>query len=101
IETGPVAADLKAAAGGSAEAQARVSALSPAWNATLRTTCVATQLDGGHALNALPQTAGANVNCRILPSHPVDDVIASLKRAIADDQVTLTVSGAAPAPGPD
>jgi acetylornithine deacetylase/succinyl-diaminopimelate desuccinylase-like protein len=101
IETGPVSADLKAAAAGSPDAQARVSAASPAWNATLRTTCVATQLDGGHALNALPQTAGANVNCRILPSQALDDVVASLKRAIADDQVTLTVSGAAPAPGPD
>jgi len=49
IETGPVAADLARVAEGSQEAMQRVAAGSPTWNATLRTTCVATQLEGGHA----------------------------------------------------
>ena len=47
-----------------------VSAKDPSWNATLRTTCVATMLEGGHATNALPQRARANVNCRIFPGVP-------------------------------
>ena len=51
-------------------AMARVAAASTPWNATLRTTCVATQLEGGHAKNALPQLAAANVNCRVLPEDP-------------------------------
>ena len=64
----PVAAQMKAGAQGSAEALEQLAASATALNATLRTTCVvATMLDGGHALNALPQTAGATVNCRVLP----------------------------------
>ena len=66
IETGPVAADLAQVAKGSQAAMERVAAASPAWNSTLRTTCVATMLSGGHALNALPQLATASVNCRVL-----------------------------------
>ena len=48
-------------------AAARLSASLPYYNAMMRTTCVATLLEGGHATNALPQMASANVNCRILP----------------------------------
>ena len=55
-------------------AAAAVLADEPAYNARLRTTCVATQLQGGHAENALPQRARANVNCRILPDHDPADV---------------------------
>ena len=53
----------------------RVAAASPAWNATLRTTCVATMLEGGHALNALPQLAAATVNCRVLPEDSPEYVL--------------------------
>src|ERR1051325_10438440 len=67
IETGPIRADLAKVADGSQESLQRVAAAAPAWNAALRTTCVATQLEGGHARNALPQLAAANINCRLLP----------------------------------
>ncbi|MCX6627248.1 MAG: M20/M25/M40 family metallo-hydrolase [Candidatus Solibacter sp.] len=67
IEKGPLAADMAKVAEGSEEAMRRVGAASAAMNAALRTTCVATQLEGGHAVNALPQLAAANVNCRVLP----------------------------------
>jgi acetylornithine deacetylase/succinyl-diaminopimelate desuccinylase-like protein len=92
-ETGPIKDDLAKAAEGSPEAQARVAAASPAWNATLRTTCVATQLEGGHARNALPQLAAANVNCRVLPEDSVDYVKSTLEKVFADDQVKMTVQG--------
>jgi len=62
----------------------------PGYNAQLRTTCVATLLEGGHAINALPQTARASVNCRILPGEPVEDVGATLVRVLADDKITVT-----------
>ena len=61
------------------EAVKRLSAI-PRFNSQMRTTCVATMLQGGHAPNALPQLAKANVNCRILPGESVDDVEATLKR---------------------
>jgi acetylornithine deacetylase/succinyl-diaminopimelate desuccinylase-like protein len=61
----------------------------PAYNALMRTTCVATRLDGGHADNALPQTARANVNCRILPGHSSDEVKQTLMQVLADDQITV------------
>ena len=81
------------------EAMQRVAAAKPAWNATLRTTCVATQLEGGHAMNALPQLAAANVNCRVLPEDSVDYVHNELKKLVADDQVTINVVGD-PSKGP-
>jgi len=58
----------------------------------MRTTCVATMLAGGHAENALPQTASATVNCRIFPGVPVADVLAEL-RAIAGNKVEVTQLG--------
>jgi len=93
IETGPVKNDLAAAAGGSVEAMQKVAQATTAWNATLRTTCVATQIEGGHAKNALPQLAAANVNCRVLPEDSVEYVQSNLNRVIGDDQVRLTISG--------
>jgi acetylornithine deacetylase/succinyl-diaminopimelate desuccinylase-like protein len=66
----------------------------PRNSSMLRTTCVATLLSGGHAPNALPQRARANVNCRILPDESPDDVLAALQRA-AGDGVTVTADGRA------
>ena len=59
-------------------------------HSNLRTTCVATLLDGGHAANALPQRAGANVNCRIFPGHAIEEIRQQLSRVIGDPGVTLT-----------
>ena len=72
-----------------ASAVAAVTA-NPTYNAMLRTTCVATMLDGGHATNALPQRARANVNCRIYPDQTFEDVRQDLERAIADPEVKVT-----------
>jgi len=91
IEKGPMAADLAAVAQGSQEAMRRVAAESPGLNSMLRTTCVATQLEGGHAPNALPQLAAANVNCRIFPDDTVANVLATLKKVAADDKVVITI----------
>jgi acetylornithine deacetylase/succinyl-diaminopimelate desuccinylase-like protein len=90
IETGAVKDDLAKAAAGSPEAMQKLAAASPAWNATLRTTCVATQLEGGHAMNALPQLAAANVNCRVLPEDSAEYVLRTLKKVVNDEQVTIT-----------
>jgi acetylornithine deacetylase/succinyl-diaminopimelate desuccinylase-like protein len=100
IETGPMASDLAQVAQGSQEAMRRVAAQSPGMNSMLRTTCVATQLEGGHAPNALPQLAAANINCRILPEDSVENVLAALKKVAADDQVNVLIKedeGKAPA----
>ncbi len=99
IETGPMKEDLAKAATGAQEAKQRIAAASPAWNATLRTTCVATLLEGGHALNALPQLAAATVNCRVLPEDSVDYVQTTLQKLVADDQVSVRILGES-APGP-
>jgi acetylornithine deacetylase/succinyl-diaminopimelate desuccinylase-like protein len=92
IEAGPVANDLAKTAEGSLEAMQRVALASPAWNATLRTTCVATQIEGGHARNALPQLAAANVNCRVLPEDSIEYVKSTLEKVLADGQVNLASS---------
>jgi acetylornithine deacetylase/succinyl-diaminopimelate desuccinylase-like protein len=61
------------------------------YSAMLRTTCVATMLSGGHATNALPQLAEANVNCRIYPTETADEVRSELARVIADSVVQVIV----------
>ena len=62
----------------------------PRYRSMLRTTCVATMLNGGHARNALPQTATANVNCRMAPGHDPADVRAGLlMKAVGDTGVQL------------
>jgi acetylornithine deacetylase/succinyl-diaminopimelate desuccinylase-like protein len=70
---------------------ARLSAQSPYFSSLLRTTCVATQLDGGHAPNALPQLATANVNCRILPGVPISAVVGELTKALADPAIQISL----------
>ena len=62
----------------------------PSYNATMRTTCVATMLEAGHAENALPQTARATVNCRILPTETADQIHETLVKVINDSRVTIT-----------
>jgi acetylornithine deacetylase/succinyl-diaminopimelate desuccinylase-like protein len=57
----------------------------------LRTTCVATRLAAGHANNALPQTATANVNCRIVPTSSEDEVRATLLRVLGDTAIRVAV----------
>jgi len=93
IEKGPIGADLAKVADGDTAAMARVAKASTPWNATLRTTCVATQLEGGHAKNALPQLAAANVNCRVLPDDQVEYVTQTLQRVIGDTAVSVKVDG--------
>jgi len=90
IETGQVADDMRAILKNPPDSAA-ISRLSndPTYNSTLRTTCVATRLSGGHANNALPQTAQANVNCRILPGHSREEVRQDLIRIFADPAVTV------------
>jgi acetylornithine deacetylase/succinyl-diaminopimelate desuccinylase-like protein len=63
---------------------------SPFYNARMRTTCVATRLEGGHANNALPGMARANVNCRILPGHTPAEVQATLEKVLADPKVSVS-----------
>jgi acetylornithine deacetylase/succinyl-diaminopimelate desuccinylase-like protein len=67
----------------------------PDYNAIIRTTCVPTRLEAGHAENALPQTARATVNCRILPDQEVAEVERTLARVIADEQVKVIPKGRA------
>jgi acetylornithine deacetylase/succinyl-diaminopimelate desuccinylase-like protein len=62
----------------------------PAYNARMRTTCVATQLDAGHAENALPQRAQAVINCRLLPGADPAEVSATLERVMADPEISVT-----------
>jgi len=66
-----------------------VASKDPSWNATMRTTCVATLLDGGHAVNALPQRAGANINCRIFPGIPGEQIRGELAALIGDPAVKV------------
>ena len=92
IEKGPMAADMAAILRNPPDPQAiaRLSSSTAFNNATVRTTCVATMVDAGHATNALPQRARAIVNCRILPGEPVDEVTRTLVRVLADDKIKLT-----------
>jgi acetylornithine deacetylase/succinyl-diaminopimelate desuccinylase-like protein len=62
----------------------------PYYNSRLRTTCVATRLDAGHADNALPQRAQATVNCRVLPGESIDAVHDTLETVIGNDKISIT-----------
>jgi acetylornithine deacetylase/succinyl-diaminopimelate desuccinylase-like protein len=100
IETGQIAADMKAVAQRIPD-QGAVARLSehPFYNALMRTTCIATMLEGGHAENALPQMARATVNCRVLPGEDPAEVHRVLSRVVSDEKVTMTpIAPAKPSP---
>ena len=94
VQTGQVAADMNAILKDPPD-QAALDRLSqdPMLNSTMRTTCVATRLDAGHANNALPQRATANVNCRIFPGHSKEDIRLQLIKLINDPKVTVRYVG--------
>jgi acetylornithine deacetylase/succinyl-diaminopimelate desuccinylase-like protein len=91
-ETGQVRSDMLAVLNTPADTAAarRLAEYSAYYNAIMRTTCVATLLSAGHAENALPQSARAIVNCRMLPDDNPENVLAGLRQAIADSQITIT-----------
>ena len=90
LESGQTAADMQAILR-TPPAEDAIAHLSrdARYNSTMRTTCVATRLSGGHANNALPQLAQANVNCRILPGHSAEEIRQKLIAIFADPQVTV------------
>lgn len=97
-----VAADMRAVSATDvpdSAAAARLAARSAFYNAQLRTTCVATLLQGGHAENALPQMAQATVNCRLLPGTKASDVDTTLRRVVDDPSIVLSPVRA-PVPSP-
>jgi len=100
LEGGDLGAAMQAVvqSNGADEKAVATLAQTPAYNSMLRTTCVATMLQAGHARNALPQKATANVNCRILPQESVQDVQRTLVRVFADDGIKVTLRSQAGAP---
>ena len=96
---GQMRADMAAVGAGTADSAAydRIGAADPLWNAMLRTTCVVTLIKGGHAENALPQHAEANVNCRLLPGQTVEGTLERLKSVASDPKVEIAL---AVEPGP-
>lgn len=90
VESGQVAADMKAILSTPPDEQA-LSRLSqdPQVNPQLRTTCITTMIDGGHAPNALPQRVTATVNCRVIPGVTLKEVMDTLTKVIADPQVSV------------
>ena len=92
VETGELAAALRAvAAGNPSAAEVAVVSAVPEYNAQLRTTCVATMVSAGHAANALAQSARATVNCRIIPGETPEEIERALARA-AGDGVSVTMN---------
>jgi acetylornithine deacetylase/succinyl-diaminopimelate desuccinylase-like protein len=91
FESGETAGAMRALAKNSTDAQA-IALLSqqPAYNSTMRTTCVATMLEAGHAENALPQTARATVNCRILPTETAEQTRQTLIKVVNDNRISIT-----------
>jgi acetylornithine deacetylase/succinyl-diaminopimelate desuccinylase-like protein len=90
-----VAADMRAIVANPNDdaAAQRLWTANPGWNGMLRTTCVPTQFAGGHANNALPQRAAVNVNCRILPGVPPEQLRDELARVVADDSIKVELAG--------
>ncbi len=94
MEGGRIASDIRTVLSepSAAPAAARL-ADDPVYNALLRTTCVATMLEGGTAINALPQLASAKINCRIMPGENVGQIKTTLERVLADEQISVTRLG--------
>lgn len=92
FETGQLAEDMQSVSRPTPDpiAVQRLSA-APYYNALMRSTCVATMLDAGHAINALPQSAKAYLNCRILPGIPQDEVLKEMREVLADSQIVVRV----------
>ncbi len=90
-ESGQPGADMKVVSDNPFDTSA-ISRLStsPYYNALMRTTCVATMLEGGHATNALPQTAKAIVNCRVLPGTTQSEVQNTLVLVLSDQKIAVT-----------
>jgi len=99
ITPGQEGQDMRDAADGENATAIRRLMLNPGYNALFKTTCVATQLTAGHAPNALPQRATANVNCRIFPGRTQAEIKKELETAINDSEVKVTLNGEAEAPG--
>ena len=97
FETPPTVEAIKAMLAGHTDDAVAMMPLTtrPEYNAVIRTTCVPTLLEAGHAENALPQTARATINCRILPDQDVAEVERTLERVIADDKVKIIPKGRA------
>jgi acetylornithine deacetylase/succinyl-diaminopimelate desuccinylase-like protein len=100
FQSGQTAEDMRAVAAGKADEAAiqRLTAI-PEANSLMRTTCVATMENAGHASNALPQTAEVNVNCRILPNDDVTKIGGMIAQVIGDPSISMKVS-TAPKPSP-
>ncbi|MCU1349227.1 MAG: uncharacterized protein JWO56_2257, partial [Acidobacteria bacterium] len=90
IEDGQTAADMRALAEHDDAAAAERLSETPPYNARMRTTCVATRLEGGHADNALPQMARATVNCRVLPGEDPENVRAAIVATLNDPAIEVT-----------
>lgn len=100
LESGQVQADMRAVGMGLAD-QATIERLSAVveTNIMLRTTCTATQIEGGHAENALPQRAHATLQCRVIPGESPDSVQEKLQTVLADPLITFsTITPATPSP---
>ena len=92
LSSGQASADMKAVAKDPPDpAGARRLSESAYYNSLLHTTCVATMLSGGHAPNALPQTARANVNCRIFPGEDPQEILKALERVASDPKVKISI----------
>lgn len=96
---GQTGADMAAIGNGKADEATyeRIGKVNRLWNAFLRTTCISTKISGGHAVNAQPQHAEANINCRIMPGESVESIQRKLEELVADPKVSLTMSDE---PGP-
>ncbi len=94
LESGQLSADMKAVSENPSDTAAifRLST-SPYYNALMRTTCITTMIEGGHAINALPQSAKATINCRVMPGAKQVDIQNALTQVLADNQIVVTALG--------